>query len=127
MKPRVQSLLNQINSGQLKNDMSRILNHIKTYPLTTLPEIKRKLGIVHQTASARISDLLDMGLIEEKEEKKTTTGVHSYFKYQPDPRIQSINALKRKKEKFENWKKKGINQFQEFINNDLKRELSCTK
>ncbi|MDY8137602.1 helix-turn-helix domain-containing protein [Aquimarina sp. 2201CG5-10] len=127
MKARIKTLLNQIQSGRLETDISRVLDHIKTHPFTTLPEIKKKLCLAHQTASARISDLLDLGLIEEKGEKKTSNGTYSYFKFQPDYQKQECNASKRKKEKYDYWVKKGLTQFKEFINPKLKKQLRCTK
>lgn len=123
MKPKIKALINQVNSGQLTSDLSRILHHIKLHPYTTLPEVKRKLSISHQTASARISDLLDLGVIEEKGSKKTAKSSHTYFKYQPDISIQIINSKKRKKEKYNYWVKKGLIQFKEFMNPELREKL----
>lgn len=123
MKPRVKALLKQINSGQLQTDMARILSHIKMHPFTTLPEVKRKLALSHQTASARISDLLDMGLIEEKGEKKNNIGTYTYFKFQPNISIQLLNAETRRKEKYKHWVKKGLTKFNDFINPELRKEL----
>ncbi len=126
MKPRIKALLQQISSGKLKTDMARVLNHIKAYPYSTLPEIERKMNLKHETASARVSDLLDMGLIEEQGVKKTAIGHYTYFKFQPNIQAQNKNAHLRKKAKYDNWLKKGITQFEEFLNPTLKLEL-CKK
>ncbi|TYP71514.1 MarR family transcriptional regulator [Aquimarina intermedia] len=128
MNPRVKALLKQVNSGKMETDKVRILHHIKKHPYTTLPEIERKLNMKHQTASARTSDLQDLGLIEESGEVKKGNSTHSYYKFQPDPNKQAKNAFERKKIKFSQWRKKGLSQFKDLINNDLIKELEvCTK
>ena len=123
MTPRIQALLHQVHSGKLQTDMARILHHIKKHPYTTLSELKRKLNMKHQTASARVSDLLDMGLIEEKDTKKSHHSFETYFTYQSDIRKQEHNAKKRKKTKYQHWLKKGLSQFEDLINPELKQEL----
>lgn len=121
MKPKIKALLKQIETGQITTDAGRILAHIKKYPYSTLPEIKRKLQLSHQTASARLSDLQDLGIVEEN--GTTKTGSYTYFKYQADFLKQEENARERKREKYTLWLKKGLNKFEEFINPNLKREL----
>jgi predicted DNA-binding transcriptional regulator len=123
MKPKIKALLNQISSGKLKTDMARVLYYIKTHPYTTLPEIERKLFLKHETASARVSDLLDIGIIEEQGVKKTVLGHYTYFKFQPDIRAQEANSAERKFQKFKIWRNKWV-QFEEFIAPSLKKELS---
>ncbi len=120
-------MLAQIRSGKMQSDMARILHHIKSHPYTTLPEIERKLGLLNQTASPRISDLLDLGLIEGAGETKQGHGHYTYFKFQPDLGAQKRNAMERKKTKFEHWKKKGLSQFKDFIDSNLINGLSCEK
>ena len=127
MTPRIKALLDQVRSGKLQTDMARVLHHIKTKPYSTLSELERKLNMKHQTASARVSDLLDMGLIEEQGTKKSHHSFQTYFKYQPSSLKQIDNARKRKKAKYEHWLKKGLSQFEEYINPQLKQELSQTK
>ena len=127
MTPRIKALLDQIHSGKLQSDMARVLHHIKNYPYTTLTELERKLNMKHQTASARVSNLLDLGLIEEQGTKKSLHSFQTYFKFQPSSLKQIHNARKRKKQKYEHWLKKGLSQFEEFINPQLKQELSQTK
>ena len=127
MNPRVKALLNQIHSGKMQSDMVRILYYIKKHPFTTLPEIERKLNLLNQTASPRISDLLDLGLIEESGETKKGNSTYSYFRFQPDPNKQTKNAFERKKIKFNHWRKKGLSQFKDLINSNLIKELKCIK
>lgn len=124
MKPKIKALLNQIKNGKLNTDKARVLHHIKNHPYSTLSEIERKLNMIHQTASARVSDLLDMGLIQETGTKKTARSQETYFRFQPNFQKQNTNATKRKEEKYKRWVKTGLTQFEEFINPNLKSELS---
>lgn len=124
MKPKIKALLNQIKNGKLNTDKARVLHHIKNHPYSTLSEIERKLNMIHQTASARVSDLLDMGLIQEMGTKKTARSQETYFRFQPNFQKQNTNATKRKEEKYKRWVKTGLTQFEEFINPNLKSELS---
>ena len=107
MIPKLKALLNQIQSGKRMSDNARVLDYV----------------MKHQTASARISDLLDIGVIENKGNKETATSTFSYLKYQPNILNQTINAKKRKQEKYKNWLRKGMTQFSEYINPQLKQEL----
>lgn len=59
-----ESFLEQIRSGRLLNDKQRIYAHIKKHPGITLNDLSRGTRIVIQTASARLSDLMDMGVVE---------------------------------------------------------------
>lgn len=123
MRASIEALLNQINSGKMECDAARVLNHIKNYPYSTSSEIERKLNMLHQTTSARLTNLLDIGIIEERGNRKTSRSKETYFKFQPDPAKQKRNAAKRKAEKFQKWIKKGIGQFGEIIQPEVKQSL----
>lgn len=123
MRASIEALLNQINSGKMESDAARILNHIKNYPFSTCSEMERKLNMLHQTLSARLTDLLDLGIIEERGNRKTSRSKETYFKFQPDPAKQKRNAAQRKAEKFQKWIKKGLGQFGEIINPEVKQSL----
>lgn len=123
MKPKIEALLKQIHSGKRMSDNARILDYIMKHPFTTTSEVEIKLNMLHQTASARISDLLDIGVIEEKGKKESARSSFTYLKYQPNPSKQIENALKRKKEKYSHWLKKGLTHFKEFINPSLEQQL----
>lgn len=123
MKPKIQALLKQIHSGKRMSDNARILDYVMKHPYCTTSDVEIKLNMLHQTASARISDLLDMGVIEERGKKETAKSSFTYLKYQSSALKQIINAKKRKQDKYKNWLNKGMTQFSEFINPNLKAEL----
>ncbi|MCB0376536.1 MAG: MarR family transcriptional regulator, partial [Sinomicrobium sp.] len=127
MRPRIEALLKQVQNGKIKTDIARILHYIKKHPDATLPEIEHELQLIHQTAAARVSDLLDLGLIEEHGIRKTAKSQYTGFRFQPNIILQELNAGQRKEEKYRHWVKKGLTQFKEYINPTLKQELLCTR
>ena len=119
MKPpltntRIKALLKQIETGKIDTDSAKILNYIKTNVMTSRPMIEDSLGMSHQTASARVSDLLDMGIIEVVE----SDADYEILKYQPSEHSQIKNARKRKYDKYVKWKKRGVEQFSDFLDLD---------
>lgn len=59
-----EEFFDQVQSGKLLNDKQRLYSHIKKHPGITLGNLSRATKIVLQTASARVSDLMDMGIVE---------------------------------------------------------------
>lgn len=110
--PKIEALLNQIRSGKMENDKARVLNFIQKNPHATIQDIEIGLNLYHETASARVSDLEDIGVIEVSK-----TGRYSHLVYQDDPKKQKVNAFLRKCEKFERWKKK-IVKFEDLLTED---------
>lgn len=99
--PKIRALMHQIESGKLESDKARILDFIIKFPRSNTKLIQRHLRLSHETASARLSDLQDLGLLDAN-----TEGAFSEFFYEPDPKKQKVNAFLRKTERFEKWKKK---------------------
>lgn len=104
MKPKIQALLDQIRSGKMQTHKAWILNYIMRNPGATKVQIGKELRIPHQTVTARLSDLEDMGLIEAKGEYQP----YSKFYYIEDPQGQKLHRAKRAAEKLEAWAKKGM-------------------
>lgn len=123
MKPKIQALLKQIHSGKRLSDKARVMEFVMKHPYCSTVDVQVKLNMVHQTASARVSDLMDMGVIEDVAKKETSTSTFSILKYQSNPDKQDENAKRRKLEKYKNWLANGLNNFNEFINPKLKQQL----
>lgn len=119
-KTRLKALMKQIESGQMKTDAAKILDYIIKEKMTSRPMIGDALGIPEKTVSARVSGLLDMGVIEviETDPLPIDSPEYEILSYQKDPLRQVKNAYDRKKEKFNQWKKRGINEFVEFLNEE---------
>jgi predicted transcriptional regulator len=91
----------QIRGGKLISDKQRIYAHIKKHPGITLNDLSRGTRIVIQTASARLSDLMDLGVVEviatQKRIGNVTLSSDSILKVQED----SIKILENKKKRSE--------------------------
>lgn len=107
--------MRQIDSGQMKNDASRVLNYIIINGYTSLPLICDALGMPEKTVSARLSGLQDIGIIEIVPSKEGEQTDFQIYLYQSDPMSQVNNAYRRKKAKFNQWKKRGVTEFSEFL------------
>lgn len=101
--PKIAALLEQITSGKMQSDKARILNFIMSYPGHSKVVIGKHLDLRHQTVTARLSDLEDLGLIEAK-----GSGKYSNFYYIQDTQGQKLHRAKRAADKLEAWAKKGI-------------------
>lgn len=80
----------------------------------TMLEIISILNIRIETASARISELEDEGLIYVSSTYKNST--RSFWRYEPNVQKQKNNRLKRTKMKREAWYKKGMSNGWLYIN-----------
>lgn len=122
MNTKVKALLHQIETGKMKTDLVKILNYIMVNEMTSRPLIADGLNMKLQTTVARVSDLLDMGIVEVVDLNEVVSLTYldyldyEILQYQSDPIKVAKNAYERKREKFEKWKKRGLNEFSEFFN-----------
>lgn len=66
-----EDLFEQVASGQLINDKQRIFLYVKKRPGITLSDLSRGTKLMPQTASGRLSELMDLGVIEVRSKTKT--------------------------------------------------------
>jgi DNA-binding MarR family transcriptional regulator len=104
MRASYQNFLQQINSGKITTDKQRVYQAIKKNPNITLRELRKTLKMKHQTVSARLSDLLDLGVVEICGTKETVKNGHilidSRLKSQEVEIIIENNQEERNKERF---------------------------
>lgn len=126
-KASTETFFEQIRSGKLLNDKQRVYAYIKKHPGITLNDLSRGLKMLIQTVSARLSDLMDMGVVEVI---ATTTRIGnvsiSYdsqlIVVEEETRITE-NKLKRSKIKFKRAIK-AILRFKEHLDDDTRDSLS---
>ena len=98
-----EAFLEQIRSGKRKT-VSQLLYSFIDYYVNThnekidLPEMLNSCEYPHQTVTARLSELCDMGVIYEDD--------NGYFNITPEDKILQY-AAKRDDEKYRKWKKLG--------------------
>jgi hypothetical protein len=78
---KIDALIFQLTSGKAKSDSAKILLEISKRPLTI--ENLVLMGFKIQTASARCSELEDLGLIQKM---YNPTNSFSWFRYVSDPK-----------------------------------------
>lgn len=113
---KIKSLMAQINSGKIKNDAARILKFIINHDDATRPMICDMLGMLTQTVTARLADLQDLGIVNVQEHGFDAE--YNIYYYEPNVMGQVKNAYDRRKLKFEQWKRRGVDEFSDFLHQD---------
>lgn len=99
----IKALQWQIESGKMKSDMARILAVAMEGGGFNSEQMRVKLQFDKKsTCNARISGLLDLGLIRAVGDLKVQKFSHTIFLYEPDPEEQKSLAKQRRIDKF--WK-----------------------
>lgn len=103
-KASTETFLEQVRSGNTLTDKQLIYLEIKKNPGITLLDLKRKLKIQHQTVSARLSELMDLGIVEILA-TQTRIGViklsyDSILISQEDEKKINVNMLIRSEKRF---------------------------
>ncbi len=106
MKAKIKALLFQIESGKMDSDKAKILNYLMMYD-SNIIRLGQALQMKHQTLTARLSDLMDLGVINSIEGVNLRGISYSIYVYQPNEQIQEMNAYNRKLERYYKWLKKG--------------------
>lgn len=100
MKPKVKTWLNQIESGMISTNTTRILHYIMKHDGCTILHMREDLLCSHQTLTAIISSLMDEGLVKSIGEIEVDSSHYSKMFYVSDSLEQIVQINKRAKEKF---------------------------
>lgn len=114
----VKTLLDQIDSGKLKSDKAIVLNYVKKQTekgnATIVKNLREKLLIPHQTITARLSDLEDLGLVYKKGDSELAGSHYCNFFYEANEEKRAENRLEVRKRKFKKWLNKA-DEFEDLI------------
>jgi hypothetical protein len=107
---KANAFLNGVNSGKFNTDKAKIYRILEKQPLT-LDGLVLK-GFKKETASARISDLMDLGLVKASGENV------SFFQVVTDKQEQQLLVECRNHSNYLNWVKKGkeLGYFKKYMN-----------
>ena len=123
----LETFFEQIRSGKTINDKQIVYNAISKVPGITLMDLKRRLKMPIQTVSARLSDLMDMGVVEviatQKRLGSVTLSQDSLLKVQEDSKLILDNKKKRSEKRFQR-SLKTILSFDYHLTDELKSELN---
>lgn len=123
LKAKVKNWLRLIESGDLKNNTVKVLSFVMQNPHTDIDSIRKELKMPHQTATSRISELMDAGLVKEQGQRVKAGLNYSVLVFISDEREQQLISYTRAKEKYIQWMKQGLASHGEFIGRSLKRKL----
>jgi len=93
MQAKIEALMQQVASGRIKTLQGRLLAMIQIKP-RTVEELRDHYGIAHQTVTARLSELEDLGLIT----KARRVAGESYSSYHFVEDMAEQVRLRRRKE-----------------------------
>ena len=123
----LETFFEQIRSGKTINDKQIVYNAISKVPGITLMDLKRRLKMPIQTVSARLSDLMDMGVVEviatQKRLGSVTLSQDILLKVQEDSKLILDNKKKRSEKRFQR-SLKTILSFDYHLTDELKSELN---
>lgn len=125
MKPKVKTWLNQIESGMISSNTTRILNYIMNNEGCTILHMREDLLCSHQTMTAIISSLMDEGLVKMDGEIEQDNSHYSklYFVNDIDERKSLVSD--RHEERF----KKFINSMHDYLDrlDDIQEHLDTLR
>lgn len=106
---KIQALEKQIESGNIKTLHAKILHFAQKKKFFYIREVEKELGIARSTATARISELEDLGLIAYQYAMKTkyAPDKQGMFKYLDDDGERRKHAWKRHYDRRKKWLKYG--------------------
>jgi hypothetical protein len=118
MKAKIQTLLKQVSSGNFNSQSSKILRYVGSNDKCTIDMMRKDLKLAHQSLTARISDLEDLGVLYVEGITSTKGIFYSLYRYENNPVKRKSRAKERAELKFRAWKKRGLNEFLEFLKSD---------
>jgi hypothetical protein len=117
----------QLESGAIRTKTVKVLYHLQrleTHPgLVTTDILRETLGYSHQTLTAILSQLQDLGMIKVIGTVRSQKGSYSSWKYVSDREEQKILERERKREKYDQWVKRGLDEFDELLSFEIRRAL----
>lgn len=118
----------QVQTGKLLNDRQRLYSHIKKHPGITLGDLARATRIVLQTCSARVSELMDAGIVYAPGKTgvigMVKSTMDSMLYVQEDPGKIQDNRKIRSEKKFHRAVK-ALQAFDEHLTDDLRMALAA--
>jgi DNA-binding transcriptional regulator GbsR (MarR family) len=97
-KLSTETFIEQTENGNIRTAKVRVYRVLKTHGSSTLDHLRRVMGMSHQTLTARLSELMDMGIVWQNKKnefyltKKDTWGFYSGV---------------RREERYQRWLKAG--------------------
>ena len=110
-----ETYLHQLKNGNIHGTNMEILDLLSRDRRMTKDDIMERTGRKHQSITASLSNLQDLGLVygvKLVKEKHRSLTVYAFTR---DPQLQLDLSRKRHLEKFDQWLKRGQEEFAHFI------------
>jgi hypothetical protein len=112
-----ETYMKNLKMGVIKTKTMHILNFVKDNPNCNTDNIRVGLSMPHQTATAIISNLLDIGIIKIVGETKVKNSTYSNYLFVEDYREQDRLEKARHLAKFKLWMEQGLSNYKEEMTN----------
>lgn len=108
-----ETYMENLKMGVIKTKTMEVLNFIKDNPNCNTDNIRSGLNMPHQTATAIISNLLDIALIKIVGDTKIKNSTYSNYLFVEDYREQDRLEKARHLAKFKLWMEQGLSNYKE--------------
>lgn len=122
-KAAMETLKAQIKNGNIRSDSQRIKEYLAFKDGMTSKDLSDTLGIEWSTFCARISQLIDKGVVYYDGTKTFFDQTHSVLKYEHSEPRQNIRADRIRKGKFLKVLKRIRKYYPDLISYDMKIEI----
>jgi hypothetical protein len=127
MKAKVKTWIANVENGNIKSKTEIVLNYIKMKTesgfSSDVYHMRTNLMMAHQTLTGVMSLLADEGLIDDVGQIEFHGQHYSLWKYVTNEDKRKIIAHDRKVDKFNQWVKKGVEDYSDMISDNALREL----
>jgi hypothetical protein len=108
-----ETYIENLKMGVIKSKTMEILNFVKDNPNCNTDDIRVGLSMAHQTATAIISNLLDIGIIKIIGDTKIKNSTYSNYMFVEDYNEQNRLEKARHLAKFKLWMEQGLSNYKE--------------
>lgn len=127
MKAKTKTWIAQVESGNLKTNMAIVLDHIikrnKNGLDSDIYNMRNQLRLPHQTLTGTMSLLADEGLIVEIGQMQIEGSTYTRWDYVTDETKRKIISHNRLVDKFNQWVKRGVEEYADLMSDNVKNEL----
>ena len=127
LKAKMKTYIHQLESGEIKSKQIKLLAYIKENPtldfdnpLTDILTMKRRLGMAHQSLTASLSNIEDLGLVKvigqfEVESPTKSKSTYSIYQFVSSPLEREKLIKRRLEDKYSLWVSAGIRNFKHLL------------
>lgn len=120
---KIQTYMLALQNGSIRGNVMEVLDFVYRNHGASILQMRVELNIAHQSLTPAVSNLLDLGLIREIGTERVNDSVYSKYEFVPDAEEQNKLADLRRRDKFRNWIKKGVDEFSDLMPQIVLTEL----